>query len=169
MLSVSLNKIFPSFLCLFICFFNTHFIRSENSTLIKKLITKKPSGDIKGIDLRPTCTGQALTPLSYSSTHSVPHTPQMTFVLLSVYKHIYISASNRHFSFQPVFYDWCNKDHGMWYPFCGMVHIKEPLLLIRKSSLCAGSRFPLLLSDWSFSIYLTPYNRKQNMLNASLN
>ena len=31
---------------------------------------------------------------------------------------------------------WCNKDRGMCYPVCGMVHIKEPLLLIDKSSLC---------------------------------
>ena len=35
-----------------------------------------------------------------------------------------------YFSFQPVLHDWCNKGHGMWYPVCGMVHIKEPLLLI---------------------------------------
>ena len=27
---------------------------------------------------------------------------------------------------------------------CGMVHIKEPLLLIDKSSLCGGSGFPFL-------------------------
>ena len=30
-----------------------------------------------------------------------------------------------------------------------MIHIKEPLLLIRKSSLCGGSRFPVLISEWS--------------------
>ena len=35
---------------------------------------------------------------------------------------------------------------GMCYPVCGMVHIKEPLLLIGKSSLCGGSRYPLSLS-----------------------
>ena len=29
-------------------------------------------------------------------------------------------------------YDWCNK--GMCYPVFGIVHIQEPLLLIRKSS-----------------------------------
>ena len=27
---------------------------------------------------------------------------------------------------------WCNKGCGMCYPVCGMVHIKEPLLLIDK-------------------------------------
>ena len=56
--------------------------------------------------------------------------------------------------------DWCNKDCGMCYPVCGMVHIKEPLLLIVKSSLCDGSRFPFSLSEWFLTIYLTPYNRK---------
>ena len=50
-----------------------------------------------------------------------------------------------------------NKGRGMCYP---VVHIKEPLLLIRKSSLCGGSRFPLSLSEWSFTICLMPYNRK---------
>ena len=37
-----------------------------------------------------------------------------------------------YFSFQPVVHDWCNKGRGMYYPVYGMVHIKEPLLLIRK-------------------------------------
>ena len=65
-----------------------------------------------------------------------------------------------YFSFQPVLQDWCNKGCGMCYPVCGMVHIKEPLLLIGKSSLCGGSRFPFSLSKWSLTICLTPYNRK---------
>ena len=64
-----------------------------------------------------------------------------------------------YFSFQPVLHDWCNKGRGMCYPVCGMVHIKEPLLLIGKSSLCGGSGFPLSLSEWSLTICLTPYNR----------
>ena len=45
----------------------------------------------------------------------------------------------------------CNKGRGMCYPVCGMVHIKEPLLLIGKSSPCGGSGFPLSLSEWSWS------------------
>ena len=65
-----------------------------------------------------------------------------------------------YFSFQPVLHDWCNKGCGMCYPVCGMMHIKEPLLLIRKSSPCGGSGFHLSLSEWSFTICLTPYNRK---------
>ena len=64
--------------------------------------------------------------------------------------------------FQPVFHHWCNKG-------CGMVHIKEPLLLIRKSSPCGGSRFLLSLSEWSYTICLTSYNSKYNVLSASLN
>ena len=46
-----------------------------------------------------------------------------------------------YFSFQPVLLDWCNKDRGMCYPVCGMVHIKERLLLIGKNSPCGGSGF----------------------------
>ena len=65
-----------------------------------------------------------------------------------------------YFSFQPVLHDWCNEGRGMCYPVCRMVHIKEPLLLIDKSSLCGGSRFPFSLSEWSFTICLTPYNRR---------
>ena len=65
-----------------------------------------------------------------------------------------------YFLFQPVLPDWCNKGRGMCHPVCGMMHIKEPLLLIGKSSPCGGSGFPLSLSEWYFTIYLTPYNRK---------
>ena len=50
-----------------------------------------------------------------------------------------------YFSFQPVLHDWCNKGRGMCYPVCGMVHIKEPLLLIGNGSLCGGSGFPLVI------------------------
>ena len=63
-----------------------------------------------------------------------------------------------HFSLQPVLHDWCNKASGMCYPVCGMVHIKEPLLLIGKSGPCGGSGFPFSLSEWSLTICLTPYN-----------
>ena len=57
----------------------------------------------------------------------------------------------------------------MCYSVCGMVHIKEPLLLIDKSSLCGGSGFPFSQSEWSLTICLTPYNRRLNVLSASLN
>ena len=65
-----------------------------------------------------------------------------------------------YFSFQPVLHDWCNKGRGMCNPVCGMVHIKEPLLLIGKSSLCGGNGFHFSLSEWSLTICLTPHNRK---------
>ena len=47
-----------------------------------------------------------------------------------------------YFSFQSMLHGQCNKGRGMCYPVCGMMHIKEPLLLIGKSSLCGGSGFP---------------------------
>ena len=65
-----------------------------------------------------------------------------------------------YFSFQLVPHDWCNKGRGMCYPVCGVMHIKELLLLIGKSSLCGGSVFPFSLSEWFFTICPTPYNRK---------
>ena len=54
-----------------------------------------------------------------------------------------------YFSFQSEVHDWCNKGYGMFYPVCGMVHIKEPLLL-GKSSPCSGSGLPLSLYEWYF-------------------
>ena len=43
---------------------------------------------------------------------------------------------------------------------CGIVHIKYPLQLTGKSSpWSGGSRFLLLLYEWSFSICLMPYHR----------
>ena len=69
-----------------------------------------------------------------------------------------------YFLFQPVLHDSCKKGSGMCYSVCGMMHIKEPLLLIRKSSPCGSSRFPLLLSVWSFTICLTPYNIRTGMV-----
>ena len=37
-----------------------------------------------------------------------------------------------YFSFQPVLNDWCNKDRGMCFSACGMVHIKITLAANRK-------------------------------------
>ena len=56
-----------------------------------------------------------------------------------------------YFSYQPELHDWCNKGRGICFPVCGMVHIKEPLLLIGNSSPCGGSGFPLSLSEWSLN------------------
>ena len=58
----------------------------------------------------------------------------------------------------PVLHNWCNKGRGMYYPVCGMMRIKDHLLLIGKSS--GGSGFPLSLSEWPFTIRPTLYNRK---------
>ena len=73
---------------------------------------------------------------------------EVSTVIVSALSH----SEYSYFSFQPVLHDWCNKGCGMCYPVCGMMHIKEPLLLIGKSSLCGGSGFPLSLSEWSFTI-----------------
>ena len=42
---------------------------------------------------------------------------------------------------------------------CGVMHIKAPLLLIEKSSICGGSGFPLSLSEWFLNMfYLTTHS-----------
>ena len=46
-----------------------------------------------------------------------------------------------YFSLQPVLHDWCNKGCGIYYPVCGMVHIKEPLLLIGNVAYVAAAGF----------------------------
>ena len=46
-----------------------------------------------------------------------------------------------YFLFQAVHHDWCNKGRGLCYPDCGMVHIKEPVLLIGKSSTVGAAGF----------------------------
>ena len=75
-----------------------------------------------------------------------------------------------HLSFQPALHDSCSKGCGMCYPACLVVHIKDPFLLIEKSSPCSGSsRFPLSLYEWSFNICLTPYDRIKKVLSASFN
>ena len=60
-----------------------------------------------------------------------------------------------HTLFKPVLYD--SVTNAL---VCGivseMVHTKETLLLIGKSSPCGGSGFCLSLSEWSFNIGPTP-------------
>ena len=52
------------------------------------------------------------------------------------------SCSLGYFPFQPVVHNWLIKGRGMYCSVYGKVHIKDPLLLIEKSSLCGGSGFP---------------------------
>ena len=47
-----------------------------------------------------------------------------------------------YFPFQPAVHNWFIKGRGMYCSVYGKVHIKDPLLLIEKSSLCGGSGFP---------------------------
>ena len=52
------------------------------------------------------------------------------------------SCSLGYFPFQPVVHNWFIKGCGMYCSVYEKVHIKYPLLLIEKSSLCGGSGFP---------------------------
>ena len=60
------------------------------------------------------------------------------------------------FSLQPVLHDSGVTKDVVCVVLSVMMHIKEPLLLIGKSSPCCGCGFPLMLSEWSFM----SYNRK---------
>ena len=64
----------------------------------------------------------------------------------------------------------CNKGQCMYYPVCGMVHIKDHLLLIEKGNPWSGSsKFHLLLSEWSFTIYPMLCNHKLKVLSVLFN
>ena len=48
-----------------------------------------------------------------------------------------------------------------------MVHIKDPLLLTEKCSPCGSSKFPILLSEWSFTTCLALLNVLSALLNKT--
>ena len=52
------------------------------------------------------------------------------------------SCSLGYFLFQPVVHNWFINGRVMYCSVYGKVHIKDPLLLIEKSSICGGSGFP---------------------------
>ena len=56
------------------------------------------------------------------------------------------SCSLGYFPFQPVVHNWFIKGRGMYCSVSGKVHIKDPLLLIEKSSLCVAAAGFLLKS-----------------------
>ena len=136
MLSASLNKTYPSFLS------------SMNPPILSSLFR------YISISNRPWCHNY-LRGAGRSS--EVERSLMVRWVVGSILHGV---DPLSYFSFQPVLHDWCNKGRSMCYHVCGMVHIKEPLLLIDKSSLCGGSGFPFSLSEWSLTICLTPYNRR---------
>ena len=115
--------------------------------------------------LKPLTVTEHFTQISFFSTSKsgagrspeVEHSLMVRWVVGSIFHGV---DPLSYFLFQPVLHDWCNKGLGMCYPVCGMVHIKEPLLLIDKNNLCGGSGFPFSLSEWSLTICLTPYNRR---------
>ena len=68
------------------------------------------------------------------------------------------SFSVDYFPFQPVVHNWFIKGCGMYCSVYGKVHIKDPLLLIEKSSLCGGSGFPSKKCV-NVTIWMTSNNR----------
>ena len=81
------------------------------------------------------------------------------YMCVCIYIYIILYNYNRvslmhvpHLSFQPVLHDWCNKGRGMCYPVCGMVHIKEPLLLIGKRQRVSFLTIGMVLNHMSDAI-----------------
>ena len=64
---------------------------------------------------------------------------------------------------------WHKQDRGMCYPVCGMVHIKEPLLLIEKSSPCCDDIGILLSLSGPLPYVQRHIIVNKNVLRASLN
>ena len=74
------------------------------------------------------------------------------------------------FSFQSVLHNFCNKSHGVCYPVCGIVHIKEPLLVIKKTVayvVAAGLLFRYLNGPLPYVQYHITVNEKCAKLNIS--
>ena len=91
--------------------------------------------------------------LLYASSNRQNNTNQgLCYIICATPAGHNIHKHNRHFvelyyfkfKFQPEHHNWCNKSRGMYYPACGIVHIKNPLLLVGKSRPCSGGcGFPL--------------------------
>ena len=115
--------------------------------------TPKTSTSIRTTTPKPSTV---TTPKLVSSTKPpgtaniyVTNLPYALFMVSSIIMFIFL--------FQPVRHDW------PWYMLSCLCDgaYKRPLLLIGKCSpRCGGSGFPLSLSERSFTICLTPYNRK---------
>ena len=116
----------------------------------QKYLYAYPLKTCYGLDLVPRCKPSTFQPISNVALW-LEWSLMVRWVIGSILHGV---DPLSYFSFQPVLHDWCNKGCGMCYPVCGM------MLLIRKSRPCGGSRFPLSLSEWSFTIYQTTYNRK---------
>ena len=142
MLSASLNKTFPSFLPSFLRLVQAFYIKvSWCQSIVEPL----------RISQYHNITDRLRNPLKSGAGRSseVERSLMVRWVVGLILHGVDLLS---YFSFQPVLHDWCNKGCGMCCPVCGMVHIKEPLLLIGKSSLCGGSGFPFSLSEWSLTI-----------------
>ena len=128
------------------------FIQHENRSAIGCQNKVEAIATFKYILIIPTPDGLCLPHYGAGRSSEVERSLMVRWVVGSILHGV---DPLSYFSFQPVLHDWCNKGRGMCYPVCGMVHIKEPLLLIDKSSLCGGSGFPFSLSEWSLTICLT--------------
>ena len=127
---------------------------------------------IGGLSL--TITTKSYYQYNYSTCYALPFFHSLLWFQSFIFwsgrsfkLHLIIFSPLSYFSFQPVFHDWCNKGHCMHYLVCEMMHYK-PLLLIEKSSPCGGSRFPFLLSEWSWTWELLQHSKMSAVIYWSL-
>ena len=149
------------FVCLFVCLLLLFVLFFKTSLTIYKTFR-----DSTGVGVG--CSGSSFVSSSGSQSSEITkmyyfyiQIIKLTNCVTHLVQLIYVVRSCRSpdFSFQPVLHDWCNKGRGMYYPVCGMIHIKEPLLLIEKSSPCGGSGFLSRYLSGHLPC-LTPYNPK---------
>ena len=104
------------------------------------------------------------------SSSGIEHSPVKVLIVWSIV-HGRCIASLGYFLVQLVVHNWSIKSCGMCCPISGKVHIEDPLLLIKKSSLCGNSGFRLK-KYVTMTIYLTSnsqWNGNQCALKALLN
>ena len=100
----------------------------------------------------------------------VEHSAVKVWITWSIIHGRYI-CSLGYFPFQLVVHDWSIKNCRLCFPVCGKVYIKDPLLLIGKSSICGDNGFPLK-KYVTMTICLTANSRwyeSQYALERSLN
>ena len=52
----------------------------------------------------------------------------------------------------PVRHNWCNKDCGMYYPVCGMVHINYPFVTWAYTNVTQNSVYLQLCLEINFNV-----------------
>ena len=113
----------------------------HNDLLHIKQVIKQVYTSVKVWHFHFTCLWIYVEEWEWDLAQAVQHPSVNAWVIWSIL-HNGCICSLGYFLFQPVVHNWSLKGSGMCCPVHDKVHIKEVMLLIRKSSLCGDSRFP---------------------------